>query len=65
MQDANAKQDASTDTPHAKRVEPREGKPDQLEHRVNPEEGREEALIDESVEETFPASDPISPKHIT
>ena len=28
-------------------------------------EHRQEALIDEAVEETFPASDPIAPKHIT
>ena len=26
---------------------------------------RQDALIDEAVEETYPASDPISPKHIT
>ena len=26
---------------------------------------RQEDLIDEAIEETFPASDPISPKHIT
>jgi hypothetical protein len=26
---------------------------------------RQEDLVDEAVEETFPASDPISPKHIT
>ena len=25
---------------------------------------RQEKLIDEAVEETFPASDPISPKHV-
>jgi hypothetical protein len=65
MHDTRAKDDASTDVPHAKRVEPRQGKPDQLEPRVKPAESREEALVDESIEETFPASDPISPKHIT
>jgi hypothetical protein len=26
---------------------------------------RQEALLDEAIEETFPGSDPISPKHIT
>ena len=26
---------------------------------------RQEALLDEALEETFPGSDPISPKHIT
>lgn len=28
-------------------------------------EDHQETLIDEAVDETFPASDPISPKHIT
>ena len=28
-------------------------------------ESRQEALLDEANEESFPASDPISPKHIT
>lgn len=28
-------------------------------------EDRQEALLDEAIEETFPGSDPISPKHIT
>ena len=28
-------------------------------------EDRQEALLDEAIEETFPSSDPISPKHIT
>jgi len=27
--------------------------------------GRQDALLDEAVDETFPASDPISPKRIT
>ena len=29
------------------------------------DEDRQEVLVDEAVEETFPASDPISPKRIT
>lgn len=37
-------------------------KPDQLE---NEAETREEALVDQGVEETFPASDPATGKHIT
>jgi hypothetical protein len=37
-------------------------KHDQLERDA---ENRQEALIDEAVEETFPASDPPTPKHIT
>lgn len=39
-------------------------KPDQLADRERAE-NRQEALIDESVEETFPASDPPSAKNIT
>ena len=31
---------------------------------MDPEE-RQEVLVDEAVEETFPASDPVSPKRIT
>ncbi len=37
-------------------------KPDQLEHAA---ESRDEALVDQAVEETFPASDPATGKHIT
>lgn len=40
-------------------------KPDQLEREDRKAETRQEALVDEAVEETFPASDPIAPKHIT
>jgi hypothetical protein len=40
-------------------------KPDQLDREGRKAESRQEALVDEAVEETFPASDPIAPKHIT
>jgi len=40
-------------------------KPDQLTRDGRKAESRQEALVDEAVEETFPASDPIAPKHIT
>ncbi len=40
-------------------------KPDQLNKDDRKAETRQEALVDEAVEETFPASDPIAPKHIT
>lgn len=40
-------------------------KPDQLKPHLKDAEDRQEALIDEGVEETFPASDPVSPKRIT
>ena len=52
---------ASTDTKADKAAEtaPGERKPgEDLDQ-------RQEDLVDEAVEETFPASDPISPKHIT
>jgi hypothetical protein len=40
-------------------------KHDQLAAKEEAAEDRQEALIDEAVEETFPGSDPISPHHIT
>ena len=45
---------------------PIKGKPDQLKPSIKDgAEDRQEALIDEGVEETFPASDPVSVKRIT
>ena len=38
---------------------------DHLAKRERDAESRQEALLDEAIEESFPASDPISPKHIT
>lgn len=54
------------DAPHARKAKRAIGKPDQLceEERVLAED-RQEALVDEGVEETFPASDPVSVKRIT
>lgn len=43
-------------------------KGEKFDHMAKREEGaenRQEALLDEAIEESFPASDPISPKHIT
>lgn len=40
-------------------------KVDHLEDKLHPGEHRQEALIDEAVEESFPASDPPSAKRIT
>ncbi len=54
--------------PHAREAEPLvEGeKHDQLaEREAGMAEDRQEALLDEALEESFPGSDPISPKHIT
>ncbi len=58
-------EDCDTDTPHAKRAKPLHGKPDQLADKQHDAEGRQEALVDEGIEETFPASDPVSVKRIT
>lgn len=59
------KADSSSDTPHARRARPERGKPDQLREHERDAEDRQEALIDEGVEESFPASDPVSVKRIT
>lgn len=64
MTDDKARHDASTDAPHAKRTPPQDGVPDQLE-KIEKSESRQEALVDEGLEETFPASDPVSAKRIT
>ena len=56
--------DLDTDTPHARSAERLEGKPDQLNEKHGDAEDRQEALLDEGVEETFPASDPVSAKRI-
>ena len=50
---------------HAHKAPREQGKPDQLKKKVDEAEDRQEALIDEGVEETFPASDPVSVKRIT
>ena len=57
------------EAPHAREAEPlQEGeKHDQLAEKMEAcaDDDRQEALLDEAIEETFPGSDPISPKHIT
>lgn len=60
-------EDRYIETPHARDAEPlAEGvKHDQLAGKEAKSESRQEALLDEAIEETFPSSDPISPKHIT
>ncbi|WP_333590480.1 hypothetical protein [Brevundimonas sp.] len=57
--------DNDPDTPYARRAPREHGKPDQLEAETDQAENRQEALIDEGLEESFPASDPISVKRIT
>jgi hypothetical protein len=60
-------EDRHIDVPHARKVAPLpEGeKLDQLADKKARAESHQEALLDEALEETFPGSDPISPKHIT
>ncbi|PZQ63584.1 MAG: hypothetical protein DI570_08525 [Phenylobacterium zucineum] len=55
------------DAPSSRPAEPApEGvKVDHMAEREAKAEDRQEALLDEAIEETFPGSDPISPKHIT
>ncbi|MGE5501618.1 MAG: hypothetical protein ACM3W4_06815 [Ignavibacteriales bacterium] len=66
----DAKPDLKTggaDAPPTRHVEPlgENEKPDQMAEKEACAESRQEALLDEAIEETFPGSDPISPKHIT
>jgi hypothetical protein len=60
-----AKQDCDPETPHARKAERQHGKPDQLKEAESLAESRQEALVDEGLEESFPASDPLSAKRIT
>lgn len=57
--------DTDVDAPSSRPAPNQNGKPDQLREDERRAENRQEALIDEAVEETFPASDPPTPKHIT
>jgi len=55
-------------TPHTPApVEPRtfEAEPNALENSGTAEPGHQDALLDEAIEETFPASDPISPSIVS
>jgi len=60
-------EDKHIETPHSRPAKPLDGdgKHDQLADKEARAEDRQEALLDEAIEETFPGSDPISPKHIT
>lgn len=60
-----AQEDYDPNTPHARKAEREHGKPDQLKPDHRNAEDRQQALVDEGVEETFPASDPVSVKRIT
>jgi hypothetical protein len=60
-------EDRHVEVPHAREIEPlKDGeKHDHMAAREKSAEDRQEALLDVALEETFPGSDPISPKHIT
>jgi hypothetical protein len=60
-------EDRHIDVPHAREVEPLPAgkKHDHLADKKALAESDQDALLDEALEETFPSSDPISPKHIT
>lgn len=64
-------EDRHAEVPHARPAEPlaEHTKHDQLADKAaeaaDRDEHRQEALLDEGIEESFPASDPVSPKHIT
>ena len=51
--------------PSTRPAKPESGKPDQLKDKLKDGESRQEALVDQAVEESMDASDPPSPKHIT
>jgi hypothetical protein len=61
-------EDKHIDAPHARKAQTplTEGeKHDQLAEKVECSESRQEALLDEGLEESFPGSDPVSVKRIT
>jgi hypothetical protein len=57
--------DLDPSTPHARRAPLMGADHDQLDEGKNRAASRQEALVDEAVDESFPASDPASPKQIT
>lgn len=61
----NNRRDQDPETPHSRPAVPVRDKVDQLDHPQDEEADRQEALVDEGLEETFPASDPVSVKRIT
>jgi len=60
-----AREDGDPDAAYARKAAPEHGKPDQLREKQRLAENRQEALLDEGLEETFPASDPVAAKRIT
>jgi hypothetical protein len=60
-------EDRSINAPSARKAKPLQPgeKHDQLAEKEAAAEDRQEALLDEGIEETFPSSDPVSVKRIT
>jgi hypothetical protein len=60
-------EDHRADAPHTRPIKPlgKNEKPDQLAEKQKLSEDRQEALLDEGLEESFPSSDPVSVKRIT
>ena len=60
-------EDHTVDGPYSRPIEalPADGKHDHLAEKKALAESDQEALLDEALEESFPGSDPASPKHIT
>ena len=58
-------EDQDPNTPPSRPAPVETGKTDQLKDKADQAENRQEALIDQAVEESMDASDPPSPKHIT
>ena len=59
--------DHGSDAPHSRPIKSlgENEKPDQLAEKQKYAEDRQEALLDEGLEESFPSSDPVSVKRIT
>ncbi len=60
--------DESINAPHARPIEPPADPNQKIDHladKLEQAENRQEALLDEALEESFPASDPVSAKRIT
>ena len=59
--------DHKSEAPYARPATPlsEDEKPDQLAEKQKRAEDRQEALLDEGLEESFPSSDPVSVKRIT
>ncbi len=62
---SDQQRDSDVNGPFAVTAKPETGKPDQLKPQLDEAEDRQEALIDEGLQETFPASDSVAPKRIT